>query len=122
MKRLHLFLVALALAGCEQRLPPPDGTRANNTALNRRDRDPTAKTPIDQNENRQDVQITADIRKRVMDAKLSTNGRNCKIITQDGKVTLRGPVASREEKQEIGKIAAEVAGEKNVDDQLEIAP
>jgi osmotically-inducible protein OsmY len=43
-----------------------------------------------------------------------------KIITQNGKVTLRGPVKSEEEKKQIEQIAAEVAGVGNVQSQLEV--
>lgn len=96
---------------------PSDRT---NTGVNVRDRSSTAKTPFDQNENKSDIQITADIRKRVVDAKMSTNAHNVKIITQDGKVTLRGPVKAEEEKQQIEEIAVDVAGADNVDSQLEV--
>ena len=75
-------------------------TDAANTGLNKRDRDLDTKTPIDQNENQTDVSTTADIRKRVVAREgLSINAQNVKIITADGKVTLRGPVASAEEKK-----------------------
>jgi hyperosmotically inducible periplasmic protein len=94
----------------------------DNTAINERDRSKSVKTPIDQNENQKDINVTAGIRKRVVDTKMSVNAKNVKIITQDGKVTLRGPVKSDEEKKQIEKIAADVAGAGNVDSQLEIQP
>ena len=43
-------------------------------------------TPPDQNENKKDIGITADIRKQVVDSKLSVNARNANIVTQDDKV------------------------------------
>jgi hyperosmotically inducible protein len=43
-----------------------------------------------------------------------------KIITQDGKVTLRGPVKTDEEKQKTEDIAKELAGADNVDSELEV--
>ena len=92
----------------------------DNTAVNKRDRDGVAKTPLDQNENKVDIGITADIRKRVVDTKMSINAQNVKIITQEGKVTLRGPVKTADEKNQIEEIARSVAGEKNVDSQLEV--
>ena len=82
----------------------------DNTGVNVRDRSDAAKTPIDQNENQKDIDITANIRKRVVDTKMSVNAQNVKIITQSGKVTLRGPVKSEEEKAQIAKMADEVAG------------
>ena len=90
--------------------------------VNVRDRSDAAKTPIDQNENQKDIDITANIRKRVVDTKMSVNAQNVKIITQSGKVTLRGPVKTEEEKAQIAKMAEEVAGPGNVDNQLEVQP
>ena len=52
---------------------------------------------------------------------MSLNAQNVKIITEEGSVTLRGPVATADEKQKIEMIAHKVAGEKNVNSQLEIA-
>lgn len=94
----------------------------DNTAVNTRDRSDAVKTPIDQNENQADIDVTANIRKRVVDTKMSVNAQNVKIMTQDGKVTLRGPVASEEEKKQIEQIAHDVAGAGNVDSQIEIQP
>ena len=85
-----------------------------------RDRDADAKTPIDQNENQADIDVTANIRKRIVDTELSINAQNVKVITQDGMVTLRGPVKSAEEKQQIEDIARDVAGRDKVVSQLEI--
>jgi hyperosmotically inducible protein len=51
---------------------------------------------------------------------MSVTAHNMKIITQDGKVTLRGPVKSDDEKKQIEKIARSVAGNDNVDSQLEV--
>jgi len=96
---------------------PSDRT---NTAVNARDRESTAKTPIDQNENKPDIRITADIRKQVVDTKMSVNAQNVKIITQDGKVTLRGPVNTEAEKQRIEEIATTVAGANKVESHLEV--
>ena len=97
---------------------PPD-----NSSVNARDDTPVAKTPIDQNENEVDIKITADIRKRVLEQPdFSVNARNVKIITADGKVTLRGPVTTEAERDTIDKIAREVAGETKVESQLEVAP
>lgn len=42
------------------------------------------------------------------------------IITADGKVALRGPVESDQERETIGRIAQEVAGAGNVENHLEV--
>ena len=91
-----------------------------NTGVNTRDRDNTGKTPLDQNENKTDIDITAKIRQQVVDTKMSVDAQNVKIITQDGTVTLRGPVATAEEKQRIEAMAKDVAGAEKVDNQLEV--
>ena len=96
--------------------------RKDNSSVNERDRTGATKTPLDQHENQPDIDITAKIRKRVVDTKMSSNGHNVKIITQDGKVTLRGPVPKAEEKEQIEHIASDVAGTGNVDSQLEVQP
>jgi hypothetical protein len=51
---------------------------------------------------------------------LSTAGKNIKIITVDGKVTLRGPVNSDQEQQAIAAAAQSVAGVNSLDNQLEV--
>jgi hyperosmotically inducible periplasmic protein len=120
-----LFAVAVA-AGCDDAkttpAPTPNNTARDNTGVNERDQSNVTKTPIDQNENQKDIDVTANIRKRVVDTKMSLNAQNVKIITQDGKVTLRGPVQSDEEKKAVEQIAHDVAGAGNVDSQLEIQP
>jgi osmotically-inducible protein OsmY len=95
-------------------------TDRDNTAVNQRDRDSSTKTAIDQNENKADIKTTADIRKAIVDSDLSVTARNVKIITQDGRVTLRGPVKSTDEKQRIEQIASGIAGTGKVDSQLEV--
>jgi len=70
-----------------------------------------------------DRALTQKIRKAIHeDTTLSTYAHNIKIISQDGKVTLRGPVRSEDEKNNIEAKAVAVAGQGNVTDQLEIAP
>jgi hyperosmotically inducible periplasmic protein len=48
--------------------------------------------------------------------------QNIKIISQDGKVTLRGPVRSVDDKKSIQAKAVAVAGKGNVTNLLKIAP
>jgi hyperosmotically inducible protein len=98
-------------------------TSPDNTAVNERDAVRDTKTPIDQDENQADVTRTAEIRKRLLDQPdMSVNARNAKIITSQGKVTLRGPVDSEAERDALVKIATEIAGAENVDNQLEVVP
>jgi len=92
---------------------------ADNSGRNQRE-DGTKLTPMDQGENEADRTITASIRAAVMDREeLSTNAKNVKIITSDGKVTLRGPVTDQRERTTIGGIATSQPGVRQVDNQLE---
>jgi hyperosmotically inducible periplasmic protein len=94
---------------------PPDNTKKN--------KDQASPTADEQKMNPADRAITQKIRKAIHeDQSLSTYAHNIKIITQDGKVTLRGPVRSEDEKNNLQAKAAAVAGEENVTNQLEIAP
>ena len=120
----------LGVTGCNQSAVPTKPTSRetttgaavdrDNTGVNVREREQSAKTPFDQNENKKDIDVTANIRKRVVDTTLSTDAHNVKIITQDGRVTLRGPVKSADEKKQIDTIAEGVAGAGKVDSQLEV--
>jgi osmotically-inducible protein OsmY len=93
----------------------------DNTGRNVRDREHNTLTPGDQSEMSQDRKLTQSIRQSVMkDKSLSTAARNVKIITTQGKVTLRGPVNSEEEKTKIHELAKAAAGQVPVDNQLEV--
>jgi hypothetical protein len=133
MKHIALvfFLIAVGITGCGKdrsasnekpgdqaatSTPAPD-----NTGRNERDRGGDTKTPGDQAENEADRKITQDVRRALTsDDSLSTNAQNVKVITDNGTVTLRGPVKSEKEKTEIENKAKQVAGVKKVDNQLEI--
>ena len=70
-----------------------------------------------------DRATTQKIRAEIMkDKSLSTYAHNIKIITQDGKVTLKGPVRNADEKATLEGKAAAVAGERNVISQIEVVP
>lgn len=117
----QLFILSslcLMLSACEN--THTTAPNADNTARNVRDRNQTI-TPGNQAENEADRAITQKIRQALMDDdSLSTNAKNIKIITVNGVVTLRGPVNSDREKNEIGKKAKATMGVKNVDNQIEI--
>lgn len=99
----------------------PTPTPADNTAKNARD-DGSTTTPLDQGLSKEDTAITQAIRQAVVaDKGLSVNAQNAKIITKDGMVTLRGPVASQAERLSLADMAQKVAGVKMVHNQLEVA-
>ena len=95
---------------------PPD-----NTKVNERDRDPSQVTADQQPNNRSDVETTRQIRKTITAEKsLSTYAHNAKVITKAGKVTLRGPVRSEDEKKMLEAKATAVAGVGNVTNELSV--
>ena len=103
------------------RVEPYFSTDADNTKRNVRDRDDRALTPLDQGASAADVNMTRQIRKQILDEKtFSVNARNVKVITVNGRVTLRGPVNTEEERRMIGEIAQRLAPGASVDNQLEI--
>lgn len=94
---------------------------ADNTKTNQRDQNPNEATADQQKNNRSDQDITQQIRQAIMkDKSLSTYAHNVKIITQDGQVTLKGPVRSEDEKKAIEAKATEIAGENKVTDELDV--
>src|SRR5262245_40863792 len=110
-----------ARPGAPMHHPARAAEDADDTGRNVRDRDSHALTPIDQSETAADRTITQQIRKAVVsNDHLSINAHNVKIITQDGVVTLRGPVKTQQEKAQIEAAAQKVAGVTKVDSQLEV--
>jgi hyperosmotically inducible periplasmic protein len=100
---------------------PPANAAPDNTKVNERDRNDAALTPLDQGNNEADLKITQQIRQAVMaDDSLSFTAKNVKIITMNGKVTLRGPVKTPQERSAIEAAARKVAGATQVDNQLEV--
>jgi hyperosmotically inducible protein len=96
---------------------------ADNTKMNQRDRNQNEPTADQQKENTNDRQLTAQIRRAIVkDKSLSTTAHNVKIISQNGAVTLKGPVKSEEEKQAIESKATEIAGSGKVNNELQVAP
>jgi osmotically-inducible protein OsmY len=99
----------------------PAATQPDNTQMNQRDRQPSEPTADQQKENTTDRDLAKQIRQSfVHDKSLSTYAHNVKVIAQGGKVTLKGPVHSEEEKNALGAKAAEIAGASNVDNQLDV--
>jgi hyperosmotically inducible periplasmic protein len=103
---------------------PSQGPPASdNTKTNQRDRSANEPTADQQKSNRSDRDITQQIRQSIIkDKSLSTYAHNVKIITQNGQVTLKGPVRSEDEKKAIEAKAAEVAGENKVSSELNVKP
>ena len=107
--RLITLSSTLTLATALLALPVPRSfpqTAPDNTKMNPADR-----------------ALTKKIRSSIyQDKSLSTYAHNIKVITQNGAVTLKGPVRSDDEKANIEAKATAIAGAGNVTDQLTVAP
>ncbi|MFT3695944.1 MAG: BON domain-containing protein [Kofleriaceae bacterium] len=116
-----MLLLALAttltIGACKAK---PEDKAADNTAQNARDK--TAVPTADQaGQSKSDVELMANIRKAIVsDSSLSTNAHNCKVIANNGVVTLTGPVVSADEKTKVETLAANVSGVTKVVNQLDV--
>src|SRR3984957_15728488 len=120
------ILIAYSSQG-QQATPTPrdptasEATEADNTKRNSSEQNKNTETAEKQSNSTADLALTQKIRQAVMkDGSLSINAKNAKIIPQEGKVTLRGPVDNQQEKDTIGAEAGEIAGKDKVDNQLEV--
>jgi hyperosmotically inducible protein len=96
---------------------------ADNTKVNKRDRNKGELTAGQQSNGKADRELTRKIRQAlVKDKDLSTYAHNIKVITNNGAVTLKGPVRSDDEKKAVEAKAAEAAGGASITNQLEVAP
>jgi hyperosmotically inducible protein len=94
---------------------------ADNTKVNKRDRSPAEPTADQAKETTSDREIMKKIRRAIVaDKSLSTYAHNVKVISEHGKVTLKGPVHTEDEKHAIEAKATEIAGAGNVTNDLTV--
>ena len=104
-------------------IPVSAQTPADNTKVNERDRAKGAVTADQQKDNASDRNLVKTIRQSLTkDKTLSTYAHNVKVVSQDGQVTLKGPVRSEEEKRAVEAKATEIAGAGHVINEISIAP
>jgi hyperosmotically inducible periplasmic protein len=115
--RIHTTSKSIALAllriggTCVVPAQTADSTKPDNTKVNQQDRNPGEATADQQKMNSADRALTAKIRRSIMaDKSLSTYAHNVKIISQDGIVTLKGPVHSDDEVKTIVARTMEITG------------
>ena len=120
MKRTLLVLACLSTVSVAA-MAADDKTKPDNTAINERDRSRETQTSGDQSNSSADLKTTQAIRQALMkDSELSTTAKNIKIITNNGQVTLRGPVKNAQEKAKIDQLVKSAAGGVKIDDQLDV--
>jgi osmotically-inducible protein OsmY len=102
--------------------PTREEVKPDNTGVNVRDRNSTESTADNASNSAADREIMQKIRQSIVeDNSLSTYAHNVKIISELGKVTLKGPVKSDAERKSVINKAAKVAGQGNVKNELSIA-
>ena len=118
---LQGFVRALVVSAIASAVPL--FAQADNTKANAGDRAQGAVTADQQKENPTDRALTQKIRQALVhDKTLSTYAHNVKIVSQDGHVTLKGPVRSDEEVKSVEAAATKVAGAGHVSNELTVAP
>ena len=97
--------------------------KSDNTGRNIRDRNTSQVTADDQSLAGSDLNVLAQIRREIVaNDTLSTNAHNVKIIVENGKIVLRGPVKSEQEKSWIEKTTSQLALKYVVVSELEVSP
>jgi hyperosmotically inducible protein len=124
---IRTFLVMGSLLGAGAMLTAPGAMAQNpapdNTTVNQRDRDTSEATADQQKNSPSDRDLTKQIRQSIVsDKSLSTYAHNVKVITQNGQVTLKGPVRSDDEKRAVEAKATDIAGKDKVTSELAIKP
>lgn len=104
-------ILAIALGAASLGAQTDAGVKPDNTKVNKQDRDSSQPTADQQTNNSSDLDLTKNIRRSIMkDKSLSCDAHNVKVISQNGTVTLKGPVKSEAEKSSIVSKAVSVAG------------
>lgn len=124
----YFLFISLLLLGCGTLVLAQDSVgqsapASDNTKMNQRDRNPNEPTADQQQNNRSDRDITQQVRQAIIaDKTFSTYAHNVKVITQNGQVTLKGPVRSDDEKRAVEAKAAAIAGDGKVTSELTVKP
>jgi hyperosmotically inducible protein len=121
--QMLLLAVALAFASAAALGQDSAAPAADNSNVNQRDKNKAEPTADQQKENQPDRELARQIRRSIVhDKSLSTYAHNVKIISQNGMVTLKGPVRSEEEKTAVEAKAGDIAGKDKVTSELEVKP
>ena len=120
MKRMGMILgapSAIALFVCLCGAPAAKAQAPDNSQQNQGQQT----TAQSQSSSATDRHTTAQVRKALLaDKNLSVYAHNVKIITRSGQVTLKGPVKSEEEKQQVATDVASVVSADKVDNRLTV--
>lgn len=123
---LKCVCCGLLLSGALCAAPMPQAgntgnTSADNTTVNKRDRNQSEPTADNAKNGTNDRELMRQIRREVIaDKSLSTYAHNVKIIAQQGKVTLKGVVHTEAEKKTIEDIARKHAGDGDITNEITV--
>lgn len=121
MTKINLSILCFSLMTLSAMAQDNSSPAADNSGRNERDRSGQTETSGDQSNSSADIKTTATIRRALMhESSLSMTAKNVKIITENGVVTLRGPVMTEAEKTKIVELAKTHAGTAKIEDQLEV--
>jgi osmotically-inducible protein OsmY len=111
----------MALPGQQAPKTGDNTAQPDNTRTNRADRAAGGPTAEQAKDNRSDREIMQKIRKDIVsDKSLSTYAHNVKVIADHGKVTLKGPVHTDDERKTIEAKATAVVGADNVTNDITV--
>ncbi|MGD0939703.1 MAG: BON domain-containing protein [Terracidiphilus sp.] len=117
ISRTLMKVSAVVVLTCSLGYLPARGQEPDNSAQNKAQ----STTADDQANAKTDRLTTAKIRKAIIaDKNLSTYAHNVKIITRGGQVTLKGPVKSEDEKQQVLTDATSVVPTENISNELTV--
>jgi osmotically-inducible protein OsmY len=121
IKRKLLTVACLSAVSLGSLAADDEKSKADNTAINARDRSGETQTSGDQSNSSADLKTTQAIRQALMkDGELSMTAKNIKIVTANGQVTLRGPVKTVQEKSKIDQLARSAANGAKIENQLDV--
>ena len=119
MRIPRTFVVASATIAltCSLGFVKAHGQAPDNSSQNKSQ----SQTADNQSNAKSDRLTTASVRKAIIaDKNLSTYAHNVKIITHEGHVTLKGPVKSEEEKQQVLADATSALPAENISNELTV--
>ena len=124
MKRLTLAIAASLLSlNCIAPQVQAEGINADNTKKNSRVVSEGKPTAQNQSNEKASVERSAELRRAIMKKKgLSVNAQNVKLIDENGKLTLRGPVDNAKEKSIIENLAKSCYGKDYVSEVEVVTP
>lgn len=124
MKRMTLAIAASLLSlNCFALPMQSKEIKADNTKNNAREISDSKPTAQNQANDKASIERSASLRKAIMKKKgLSVNAQNVKLIDENGKMTLRGPVDNAREKSIIESLAKNCYGNDYVSELEVVAP